>query len=310
MSNEVTLFKAGVPAYLKAKEPDAVTKSLLSGVSTKRISIRGNVFRMVSGGKEIAVSEERAMNIVIVNASPKVSRTFYAGKYVEGVTVSPTCWSADGETPDPSSKTPQADACAKCPQNIKGSGDNNTRACKFNRVLAVLMENDMEGDLFQLSLPSQSIFGKGENGKLPLNAYAQFLAGFNVNITAVVTEIRFDINSSTPKLFFKAVRPLTEEEYNTCMERGASPEAKQMVTVSFTATEAEADAPAQPEEQEAPQPAPKAAPKAAKPKPATAAPQNEEESTPEPVKRDNKEKPVGKKNLAAMMEEWDDEEAA
>jgi hypothetical protein len=311
MSNEVTLFKAGVPSYLKAKEPDAVTKSLLSGVSTKRISIRGNVFRLVSGGKEIAVSEERAMNVVIVNASPKVSRTYYAGKYVEGVTVSPTCWSADGDRPDPTAKTAQSDACATCPQNVKGSGDNNTRACKFNRVLAVLMENDMGGDLYQLSLPSQSIFGKGENGKLPLNAYAQFLAGFNVNITAVVTEMRFDINSSTPKLFFKAIRPLTEDEYSLCMERGASDEAKQMVTVSFTASDDEAPAP---EEAEAPQPAAKAPPKAApkaKPQPVAAAPQNEEESTPEPVKRDSKEKaPAAKKSLAAMMDEWDDEEAA
>lgn len=302
-SGEVTLFKAGVPAYLKSQELDAVTKSLLGGgVSTKRISIRGNVFRLVAGGKEIAVSEERSMNVVIVNASPKVSRTFYAGKYVEGVTVSPTCWSADGERPDPSSKDVQADACAKCPQNVKGSGDNNTRACKFNRYLAVLMENDMEGDLFQLSLPSQSIFGKGEDGKLPLNAYAQFLAGFNVNVTAVVTEMKFDINSSTPKLFFKAVRPLTEEEYKLCTERGASDEAKQMVTVSFTPTTDEQEV--APPEEEAPKPA---APKAAK-KEKAAAPQNAEESTPEPTKRETKAAAPNKKSLASLMDEWDDED--
>lgn len=305
MSSEVTLFKSGVPSYLKTKEPDAITKSLLSGTSAKRISIRGSVFRLVSGGKEVAVSEERAMNVVIVNVAPKISRTFYAGKYVEGVTVSPTCWSADGEQPDPSSQQVQANTCAQCPQNVKGSGDNNTRACKFNRQLAVVMENDMGGDLFQLSVPSLSIFGNGENSKLPLKAYAHFLAGFNVNITAVVTEMRFDINSSTPKLFFKAVRPLTEEEYKLCTERGASQEAKQMVTVSFQPVEAEAAAPAQPEKLEAPQPDSKAA----KAKP-NAAPQNGEGPTPEPVKRGGKEKPVTKNSIAAMLNEWDDEEAA
>lgn len=301
--SEVTLFKAGVPAYLKAKEPDAVTKALLgSGMSTKRISIRGSAFRMVVGGKEIAVSEDRAMNVVVVNVSPKVSRTFYAGKYVEGVVTSPTCWSADGDRPDASIKEPQADACAKCPQNVKGSSDNDTRACKFNRVLAVLMENDMEGDLFQLSLPSQSIFGKGEDGKLPLNAYAQFLAGFNVNITAVVTEMKFDINSSTPKLFFRAVRPLTEEEYQLCVERGMSEEAKKMVTVSFTPTEEEAKvAPAK-----EPEPAPAKAAKKTSP----AKQEAEAEATPEPTKRGGADKPAPKKNLAAMMDEWDDEEAA
>ena len=97
MSTDVQLFKGGIPAYLKEQPLNAVTKALLggSGKTTKNISIRGNVFRLVANGKEIAVSDDRSMNVVIVNVAPKVHRTFYAGGYVEGAKVGPTCWSKD-----------------------------------------------------------------------------------------------------------------------------------------------------------------------------------------------------------------------
>lgn len=299
MTTEVTLFKNGVPAHLKNQELNDITKALLggNGGQNKRISIRGNVFRLVVNGKEIAVNEERSMNVVIVNVAPKVSRAYYEGTYVPDAKVSPACWSADGDRPDKSIKEPQNSSCATCPQNVKGSGDNNTRKCKFSRMLAVVLENDMEGDLFQLSLPSQSIFGKGEDGKLPLNAYAQFLAGFNVNVTAVVTEMKFDINSATPKLFFKAVRPLTAEEYEICSNRTASEESVEAVTVSFQPPKVEPNAPA--------------ASTPAKLKQAADPDGDDEEPVAaEPKKRQSKkdETPAPKKDLAKVLENWDDEE--
>jgi hypothetical protein len=295
MTTDVTLFKSGVPAYLKAQPLDDITKSLLGGGGTggKRISIRGGVFRLVVDGKEIATNEERSMKVVVVNVAPKVSRTLYMGVYDPTAKRGPDCWSADGDRPDKSIASPQSSSCATCEQNIKGSGTNSTRACKFSRRIAVVLENDLGGDIFQLSLPAQSIFGKGEDGKLPLNAYAAFLAGFNVNITAVVTEMRFDTNSATPKLTFKATRPLTEEEYDACRERGETPEAKSAVSMTFAAS-TEVAAPA--------------APRLAKIAKEVA---DEEEETPEPKKRESKkskDEPVPKKNLAEVLDAWDDEE--
>jgi hypothetical protein len=92
--------------------------------------------------------------------------------------------------------------------------------------LAVTLENDLQGDVYQLTLPGQSIFGKAENGKMPLQAYAQFLGGHGLPITAVVTEMRFDTASATPKLTFKAVRPLEVEEMKAAEDKGQSSEAK------------------------------------------------------------------------------------
>jgi len=300
MSNDVTLFKNGVPDYLRNAPLDDVTKSFLSGGGGgKRISIRGGVFRLVVDGKEIATNEERSMKIVIVNAAPKVSRSFYAGAYdptAKGT--APSCWSADGERPDASISDAQSANCTTCPQNIKGSGQGESRACRFSRRVAVVLENDLEGDVFQLTLPAQSIFGKGENGKLPLNSYVQFLAGFNVNITAVVTEMRFDTDSATPKLTFKAVRPLTEDEYERCVAHGQTDEAKEAVKVSYAPS-----APAVPLKQLA-----QAKPKAkveAKPEE-----EDDEEVPAEPKKRESKKsepEPAPKKNLKDVLDQWDDE---
>ena len=296
MTTDVQLFKSGVPSYLKAQPLNAITKSLLgSGKTTKKISIRGNVFRLVVNGKEIATSEERSMKVVLVNVAPKVHRTFYAGMFNPNVKAGPDCWSADGERPDASIDSPQSDACHNCEKNIAGSGTGKTKACKFGRMLAVVLDNDLNGDVFQLSLPAQSIFGDADGGKMPLNAYAQFLAGFNVNVTAVVTEMRFDTNSATPKLFFKAVRPLTEEEYDALSLRGETPEVKSLVKVSF-----------RPQADVTPADVPKL-PSKAKVKDADEEVGAEEPT--QPKKRDSKkEEPAAKKSLASVLDQWDDEE--
>jgi hypothetical protein len=162
-------------------------------------------------------------------------------------------------------------------------------------MLAVVLENDLSGDVFQLSLPAQSIFGDAEGGKMPLNAYAGFLAGFNVNVTAVVTEMRFDTDSATPKLFFKALRPLTEDEYDALSLRGETPDVKALVKVSF-----------RPQADVAPADIPKL-PNKAKAKDADEEVGAEEPA--QPKKRDSKkEEPAAKKNLASVLDQWDDED--
>lgn len=241
--SDLTLFsKAKLPAYLKNIERDSITKSMVSSGGVPKISIKGSVFRKIVGGEEVMKNEDRAMNVIIINSAPTEYRTFYAGVYKEGENKGPDCWSSDGESPSPEVKRPQSSKCATCPQNIKGSGQGDSRACRYSRWLAVLLENDLEGDILQLILPSQSVFGKGEKGKLPLRQYAKFLDSHRLPITAVVTEMRFDTDSATPKLTFKPVRPLEEEEYNTCRERAQSVEATDAITMSFS-TQESSDAP-------------------------------------------------------------------
>jgi hypothetical protein len=94
------------------------------------------------------------------------------------------------------------------------------------------LENDIRGDVYQLTLPAQSIFGAVENGKMPLQAYAKFLGSHGLPVTAVVTEMRFDTASATPRLTFKAVRPLNEEELALTQEKGQSADAKAAIAAT------------------------------------------------------------------------------
>lgn len=243
--SDLALFSQGgntLPAHLRNLELDATTKALMGGGGTgKRISIRGGVFRMIVGGKEVAQNDERAMNVVVVRSAEKTSRQYYAGTYVEGQNSAPSCSSNDGVTPDKGVKDPQSTNCASCQQNIKGSGQGDSRACRFNQRIAVALENNLSGDVYQLSLPGQSIFGTGDNGKMPLQQYAKFLGGHGIPVTAVVTEMRFDTSSATPKLTFRAVRPLSVEELAESKSQGESPDA--LAAVTQTVAQVDGDAP-------------------------------------------------------------------
>lgn len=309
MSN-IALFNSGasLPAYLKSVELDETTKNLAgnSGAGGKRISIKGSVFRMLVNGEEIAVNEERAMNVIIINSSP-VGRTYYEGTYDDKAEAKPpACWSADGAKPNADVANPQATTCMSCPQNIKGSGQGDSRACRYNQRLAVLLEGDLEGDIYQLSVPATSIFGSADQGqKMPMQAYARFLAQYKIPVGAVVTEMRFDTSSATPKLTFSATRPLSEAEYQLCKDRGVSDEAKRAVTMTVSPTDGVLD-PA-----DAFAPAPEAKPIAAPVKKAkvvaTPAPVEEDEEIVEPVKVEKVVKPVVESSaVTELLDEWDD----
>ena len=293
--SDLTIFSQNLPSHLRTLELDETTKALMgSGSSGKRISIKGGVFRMIVGGEEVARNEDRAMNVVIVAAASKVSRTYYEGTYEEGVKVTPLCWSADGERPDATAKKPQASACANCPQNVKGSGQGDSRACRYSQRLAVVLENDIEGSVYQLTLPAASVFGKGENGKWPLQTYAQMVATKGVPITSVVTEMRFDTGAATPRLTFKPVRFLETDEFMSAVEQGKSPDAVRAITMTVS----QADG------------GERETLKVEKPK-AVAAPKVEEpEEADEPKKVSTKkaqEEPAPKAKINSILSEWDDE---
>ena len=322
MSN-VTLFNpsSNVPAFARNNELSDTAKALTGGTgsNTKRISIKGGVFRLVAGGKEIASVEDRHLDVVIVRAAPKVSRIFYAGAYDADKIVRPDCWSNDGEKPDASIKEPQHSTCMGCPQNEAGSGMGNSRACRFQQRLAVVLADNMDGDVLQLTLPATSIFGKEDGDKRPLQAYARYLAAQNppVNPEQIVTRMKFDTKAESPKLFFAPVRWITDDEYPTVLSQGDSAEAKAAVTMTVAqadgvkaapmaipgAAPKAATKPAVEEDDAEEAPAPKAA-KAPKTKPVADA-----DDEPEVRKESAKATavPAKKSKLADIVSDWDDE---
>ena len=313
MSN-ITLFNPSqAPAFARNNALSETALALTggsTGTSTKRISIKGGVFRLVAGGKEIAAIDERHLDVIIVKAAPKVSRIFYAKAYDSENITGPDCWSNDGEKPDAGAQNKQSQTCISCPQNQAGSGQGNSRACRYQQRLAVVLESNPTGDVLQLTLPATSVFGKEDGDKRPLQAYARHLALSNppVSPEMIVTRMRFDTKAESPKLFFQPVRWLNDDEYAVVQEQAASTDASRAVVMTVAQTDGvKQSAPLSlpgkalvADEDEAPKP------KAAKkPKVEVA----EDDSEPE-VRKDAAKPtavPEKKSKLADIVSDWDDE---
>jgi len=238
MSN-ITMFQDMSDDYkelLAQLEPE--TNIVATQSSINRLSIRGGVFRKVVNGQEIGELEDRFLNVVIVKSAP-VSRTYYADAYVAGQTVAPTCWSADTSVGRPSEDVPsenlQSGTCFDCPQNIKGSGMGESRACRFQQRIALLLA-DQDGtvrsnEIYQLTLPATSVFGDDKQ-KMGLQTYAKLLNTQKAPLASVLTELRFDTASSTPKLVFKPIRPLEKEELGMAIDSQKNPDTIRLITLS------------------------------------------------------------------------------
>jgi len=328
MTNIALFNPSNVPSFVRNHELSETAKALTGGGvgnSTHRISIKGGVFRLLAGGKEIAAIDERFLDVIIVKAAPKVSRIFYAKSYDGDNITGPDCWSNDGDRPDASAENKQATTCMSCPQNIAGSGQGNSRACRYQQRLAVVLENNIEGAVLQLTLPATSVFGKEDGDKRPLQAFARNLAMQNPPISPemVVTRMKFDTKAEAPKLHFAPNRWLTPEEYEIVKAQGESDEAKRAVVMTVAASDGVKPAPA-PLKIEGTRPA--VAPlgemfdkdeaeamaaeraKAAKTKKAKPV-EVEEDAEPEVRKESAKPSavPAKKSKLADIVSDWDDE---
>jgi hypothetical protein len=294
MSN-VALFNNQLPDYLKEVQLDDVTKALAGGDSqTKRIALGANKFVLKVNGTEISKTPTHKLEVVIVNASKHVSRTFYAKAWdPKGDVAPPDCWSNDGEKPDPTAKDPQSTSCIGCQQDINGSGQGNTKACRKNRRVAVALASDLDGDVYQMTLQSKSIFydmkDPGDLEHMPFNQYAKYVGSQGYNLNTLVTEMRFDEDSTVGKLFFRPVRFLEKHEWDVAVKQGDSATAKNAVTMSVAGGDSK--------------------PKLAAPTPAKEAPAAAEPDIAEPTKRvDKKAEPKAKPDLKAVLGDWSADE--
>lgn len=303
MSNEMTLF--GKPnnaalALLSGIE-DSLTSTIAGGSSgNKRISIEGGAFREFVGGKEVRVSEERSMKVILINAAP-VSRMFFEGTYVKGQKTKPTCWSSDTQSPDAAVPEDQRQAkfCKDCKQHIKGSGQGDTRACRFQQRIAVALDGELHGEsVYQVTLPSTSVFGDAEGKKMPLQAYGRHLKAYNTPAISIVTEMRFDIDSATPKLVFSPVRALEENELAIAVKLQSHPDTIKAITMNVSQMDGVIPEPKGALFEEA-APVAKAVPKAVK---------VEAEEVEAPIKVTKKSAPVAepKSELDDIVGGWDD----
>jgi hypothetical protein len=292
MSN-ISIFKSpNAVAVTSPRELSPLAKSLANSSTYRRIQANNTgTFKRLVNGEQIGNAVRGEINVIVVNALPSVSRTFYKSKFDPNKeAMLPDCWSNLGDVPEAASPNKQSNACASCKQNVKGSGDNGSRACRFQRRIAVLLADDSSGDVYQFNVPAKSLFGKGAGNSHPFESYTKFLAANNESIDNVVTTISFDGNADTMELKFTPQRLITDEEYALVRAAQMRPETKSYTTLTVAQVDRVSKAPA------------------------TAAVEPEEteviEATPAPTKRGRKPAPAVKNNgnLADEVSAWGEDD--
>jgi len=204
MSNALIPTNIQIPAHLAARVgvPSALAQSMTGGLSSgnsfPRISIKGARFRIVEGDTE-TVLESTTLDVVVVGANPRLSKTWYAKQWTpDAEPQSPDCFSLDGIGPDAESKDPQNDVCASCPQNAWGSKvtpqGQEIKACADLKRLAVVSADDPSGPVYLLSVTPAALKG--------LNQYQKELSVRGIPPEIVKTRVSFDTDASFPKLKF------------------------------------------------------------------------------------------------------------
>lgn len=231
MSKEVGLFnqQTTVSRAGKGRELSALAKSLASSSTMRRIQTNTNgTFKRLINGEQIGDAMRGEINLIIVAAQPKVSRIYYESEYdPEGEATLPNCWSNAGDAPEAGVSDAQSPHCADCPQNISGSGKKGIgRACRFQRRIAVLVEGDSSGDIYQFNVPAKSLFGKGSGNVHPFESYIKFLVHNGESPDNVVTKVAYDLNAETMELQFSPERNINDDEYALVVAAQENPEAE------------------------------------------------------------------------------------
>ena len=297
MSN-LAIFKDKSVVTQSGRELSDLAKSLAGkGATFRRIQANTNgTFKRIINGEQVGNAVRGEINVIVVGALPSVSRTFYREKYDPNKEATlPDCWSNLGDKPEAAAGNPQSSNCMSCDQNVKGSGDNGGRACRFQRRIAVLLAGDPSGEVYQFNVPAKSLFGKGDGNVHPFEGYVKFLGANGEGIDNVVTNISFDANANTMELQFSPQRLITDEEYELVRAAQARPETKMYTVLTVAQTD-----------------------KVQKQPPAVEAkiarsdePEEEEEKAAAPTKRQPKKQevaPAPKKSMAQTVDDWGDDD--
>tara|TARA_Y100000817_G_C16848344_1_gene540994 strand:- start:291 stop:1652 length:1362 start_codon:yes stop_codon:yes gene_type:complete len=200
----------------------------------KKISIRNGKFSV--GHKDYYEQESQDfIEVVIVNAS-SVQRVYYEGDYDPTNPQAPVCWSSDTQQPDSVVEQKQSVHCMDCSHAVRGSAPNGGRSCKFSQKLAVVFENDLY-DVHQLQVPANSIFGRAQQGHMPLQEYAKFLSKNDTPALTVFTKIYFDRASTFPKLFFTPIRAAEKCELKLLQNIVGHPDSIEAITLNYNVME-------------------------------------------------------------------------
>jgi hypothetical protein len=239
MSN-LSIFKTGgnVVALPPSKLGQQIAENSVGGYNRIQTNTNGTFKRLVSG-EQIGKAIRGEFNAIIVDMLEKPSLEYYASAYdPDEKGAAPDCFSHLGNKPEASAANRQSASCATCQHRIEGSGPNGkSKACRVKRKIALMLEGDDSGEIYQFNVPAKSLFGKGNNDVYPYEAYCRYLVANNSAPDRVVTKIAYDLDAESMELNFTATRFITEDELELVQVAQQNPTTRRLIMTSASAVD-------------------------------------------------------------------------
>jgi len=232
MTNNVSIFTQQTGA-VSERGMTALAQQVVGKTNATGRRIQANIngtFKKIVNGEPVGTAIRGQFNAIVIGMLTDVSRIYYTEKFDPNKEFTmPACWSNIGDKPEAGASKPQHANCAGCPMNIKGSGDNGGKACRYQRRISILLEGDSSGTVYQFNIPAKSLFGKGVGNVHPFESYVKFLVSNGKSPDLVVTNIAFDNEAETMELLFSPVREVNDAEFELVSAAQKRPE-----TVAYT----------------------------------------------------------------------------
>jgi hypothetical protein len=226
MSNIIPFTEAGLPSTIVGRQKLLdVNKDIVTAAQFPSLSIKGKVFTLVQDSERkplTKVDQETGEQTPVQHVSMAFLRinmgakNWYSKKFTEGDSEGqrPDCSSIDGIAPLATSPNKQAEKCALCKHNQWGSrvSDDNTsagKACSDHARIAIADPKRLDKPLL-LRAPAASL--------KPLKDALKMVKTRGLQYNEVVFRVGFDMAAPSPKLTFKPVGVLPDEDYAKACE--------------------------------------------------------------------------------------------
>lgn len=234
-NTSVTLFAqetgAGLSTRFQPLVKAGIGQDLGDGIRNSYgiVSIKGGRWRVKYKGQETVLMDYSnpkfpqgypvpSIDVVIVKANGYLNKQYYKGKFTEGSTAPPDCFSLDGKVPSSQVQIPIHPNCMMCPMNQFGSAitddGKKQKACRDTKKLAVVPLVDLRN----AGMGGAMLFRVPPSSLKDLSVLSDQLKGRGYPYNGVAIQLAFDTTVSHPKVTFQALRPLTDDEADVVIE--------------------------------------------------------------------------------------------
>lgn len=236
-------FKGKAPAKAFAAagiNPNDDRLSAGIGQSYGIVGYKGKVWSLrYRGGKHNILRPDDGtpsnfLDVVILAAAPVKSKSYYQAYDINASEGSrPTCSSIDGLLPDADVVAKQAETCALCPRNEWRTQANGKKGkeCQDYKRLAVIIMPYQTAPLFDNKPLIEPVFLRVPPASLnSLSIMGDTMADQGFHHSMYITRITFDPNEAHPKMVFRPLQGLSDQEAPVIIELLRDPSVKRITT--------------------------------------------------------------------------------